>query len=110
MVTDLPWDAVKARKRGRAGNPARRLAVWLLANRTDLTDTEIGQAVDTIRAAIVFSGPDQDIGDYKLGPDGKRPCVAGSGLAELRYRQLVSAVFPPFYRLPCRSNPLAPED
>ena len=45
VVTDLEWDCVRSNKRGRSGNPARRLAVWLLAHWTDLTHKEIGEAV-----------------------------------------------------------------
>ncbi len=44
-VTALPWSEVAISTRGRGSNPARRLAVWLLATRTDLTYREIAKVV-----------------------------------------------------------------
>jgi len=44
-ITDRSWDEVKAIRRGRGGNPARRLAIWLLATQTDLTHREIAAQV-----------------------------------------------------------------
>jgi REP element-mobilizing transposase RayT len=45
-VTSLSWEEVCVRKRGRGGNTAQRLAVWLLATTTDLTHVEIGRRLD----------------------------------------------------------------
>lgn len=56
FVTDLPWSSVRPRTQGRSGNPARRLAVWLLATRTDLTHKEIAKVIggDTNQVALTL--------------------------------------------------------
>jgi len=45
IVTCLSWEQVFVRAMGRGGNPARRLAVWLLATRTDLTYKQIAEVI-----------------------------------------------------------------
>ena len=44
-ITGVSWDETRTVRRGRGGNPARRLAVWLLATRTEMTHKEIAAVI-----------------------------------------------------------------
>lgn len=45
VITGRNWDEVKVTRRGRGGNPVRRLAIWLLTTQTELTHKEIAAVV-----------------------------------------------------------------
>jgi len=52
IASGLPWTEVLTAKRGRKGNPARRLAVWLFLRETDLEHRSIGAAVGATRNQV----------------------------------------------------------
>mgnify|MGYP002641360695 CR=1 FL=1 len=54
-VTDREWSEVLQERRGRHGNPARRFAIWLFLQETDLDHGTIGKAVGATRSQVAMT-------------------------------------------------------